>query len=108
MDINRNYEIANGPSADRLFDALKYAYDKDANVSIDFHVVEGLTSRNKEVAAYFKMDAKNWRIFGIAHEDGSGHNFNIRGFVEENSEHYRFAAYYNVKTRTGSITFKKG
>lgn len=107
MDISRNYEIANGPSTDRLFDALKYAYDKGANVSIDFDVVEGLTSRNKEVAAYLKMDAKNWHISSITHEDGSGHSFNIQGFVEENSEHYRFAAYYNAKSRTGSISFKK-
>ena len=112
MDISRNYQIMNGPSADRLFDALKYAYDKKgANVTIDFDVSEGLTSHNKEVAAYLKMDAKNWHISSITHEDGSGHSFNLAGYVAIKTsteyENYSFSAYYNANSRTGSISFKK-
>lgn len=112
MDISRNYEIANGPSTDRLFDALRYAYDKKgANVAIDFDVSEGLTSRDKEVAAYLKMDAKNWRVTSISYEDGSGNNFNIAGYVTVKNEigndcTVSYVAYYNTNSRTGHIKFK--
>lgn len=107
----RHYEIVNGPNKDTLFDACKYAYSKTAKIAIDFGVVVGYTMpRNHPGCAYVPMDMSDVAIRGIEHEDGSGESFNIHGICKatlissNDAKFYKFKAYYNSKTRTGTFT----
>ena len=101
MDTNVNkevrsqqqHEIISGPSRDKLFDALKYAYDKDAKFRIEFgfrspapHSVPTIT-----------------RLTSIEHEDGSGCSFNLEGYCTLNGVSRRFHAYYNTRRRGGYL-----
>lgn len=109
----RHYEIVNGPNKDTLFDACKYAYSKTTKFAIDFGVAAGYTMpRNHPGCAYVPMDMSDVAIHGIEHEDGSGESFNIHGMCKaalhrssDDAKFYKFKAYYNAKTRTGTITF---
>ncbi len=119
MNTNRvveshRYEIMNGPSKDRLFDACKYAYDDNARISLDFSVAIGYTMpRNDPGCAYIAMAIRNLRITGVQHEDGSGESFILYGYCSADPRafnprsvcyrSYKFEAYYNTKTRKGSI-----
>ncbi len=106
------YDIVAGPNKDTLFDACKYAYNKTTKFAIDFGVAVGYTMpRNHPGCAYVPMDMSDVAIHGIEHEDGSGESFNIHGMCKaalrgsSDTKFYKFKAYYNTKTRTGTITF---
>ena len=75
------YLIFGGPNRDTLFDACKYAYDKDAVTPIFFGVAEGYTAPLSDPGcAYAALEMSVTKINGISHEDGSGVSFNIRGY----------------------------
>lgn len=109
-----DFEIFNGPNKDMLFDACKYAYSKTVKFAIDFGVAVGYTMpRNHPGCAYIPMDMHDVMVRGIEHEDGSGESFNIHGVcravlcgTSDNAKLYKFKAYYNAKTRTGTIAFE--
>lgn len=107
------YPIEDGPCRELLFDALKYAYDKNVKVSIKFCITKQNNSSN--TPEFFKV--KNTRITGIDHEDGLGHSFIVKGYLEvcfgesicndivkEDYTHCRFVACYSTQTRRGRIT----
>lgn len=105
-------EIVNGPNKDTLFDACKYAYSK-TTIAIDFGVAAGYTMpRDHPGCAYVPMDMSDVVIRGIEHEDKSGEHFIIHGICKttlprssDSAKFYKFNAYYDSKTRTGTITF---
>ena len=110
------YEIVAGPNKDVLFDACKYAYNEHAHVVVVFVVAIGYTmARANPGCACIQMQLSDVKICGIEHEDGSGESFNLHGYCKANLDSfrgtnavrrpYRFEAYYNTKTRKGSITF---
>ena len=110
------YEIVAGPNKDVLFDACKYAYNKHAHVAVDFVVAIAYTMpRSNHGYACLQMQISDIKICGIEHEDGSGESFNLHGYCKANLDSfgttkavrkpYRFKAYYNARTRKGSITF---
>ena len=104
MDQKVVYVIKNGPSRDTLFDACKYAYDKVSNVPVDFEVHDSTTGTRIKIT--------EWKIVSVSHEDGSGHSFNISGYCKTNVRGYGimsvdFKAYYNARSREGSIRFHK-
>ena len=101
----RTYDIVGGPNKDALFDACKYAYAKDATVTVAFDVAFGYTMpKGHPSCAYMKMNVTDFVIAGIEHEDGSGDSFNIHGYCKCDAGD-RFRAYYNAKLREGSISF---
>ena len=106
------YDIIGGPNRDLLFDACKYAYDKSVSVLVEFSVVVGYTKPKDDPGrANIMMRMADVKVVGIQHEDGSGDSFNIVGYCRADVDilgkmyPYRFEAYYNVKTRSGSIGF---
>ena len=123
MNTKRNetesfFVIVGGPNRDMLFDACKYVHDKMVRIPIDFSVAIGYTMPKQHPgAAYVPMYISDIRIIDIAHEDGSGESFNLRGYCKadpdsifgnaETCTSYKFKAYYNTKNRSGSITFSK-
>ena len=114
----RYYDIVAGPSKDTLFDACKYAYNKNAKVTIDFSVAIGYTMpMDNPGCAYIRMAISDLRVVGIEHEDGSGESFNLHGYCRADLDSfgggyvtykpYRFKAYYDTKSRRGCISFEK-
>lgn len=116
------YQIENGPSRDRLVDAFKYAYDKDARVDIHFDVALGYTApRDDPKSVYIPAYMGHTRIVALEHESGSGHSYNLRGYClanlvrmdgfatdeSEGTQAYQFVAYYNTANRTGTIRFNE-
>lgn len=111
------YQIVNGPGRDTLFDACKYAYS-DVKLYANFTVALGYTMPpNDPSAAYIPMTLKEVKVIGIEHENGSGHSFNLYGYCKANlsvigmqektpCNTYKFMAYYNAKTRKGTIRFE--
>ena len=110
------YDIVGGPNRDVLFDACKYAYAENIDFSVSFTVATVYTMpKDDPRSAYMAMETKDFKICGIEHEDGSGENFNLRGYCQakldssdiSDNEYcsYKFNAYYNVKNRSGKITF---
>ena len=87
--------IEDGPDREMLIDAFKYAYDEEANSSINFILV-GNSS--------FK-DYDHIKISGLDHEKGDGHSFIIRGYIYlrqgSSSESRQFIACYDTRTRKG-------
>lgn len=117
MNTEKNYDVTNGPSREMLIDALKYAYAKDVNLHPEFSIIQYYvghpTDNSKRMAAY--MPAKNFRITGMEHEDGSGESWMLKGVCDADLDgvsdinpdliHYGFKMYYNSKRREGVITF---
>ena len=112
----RTYSIVDGPNRDLIVDAFKYAYDKDSTLPVDFSVAIGYTTKPGEPGcAYIKMAIKNIVIARIEHECGNGHSYNLFGYckadlrsfggVGKDYKDYSFTAYYNAKTRSGTISF---
>lgn len=111
------YDIMNGPSADRLFDACRYAYDDATKIPIDFGIAIGYSMpKDDPGCAIVGAHSCDLRIVGIEHEDGSGHSFNIRGYCAGFKKgpysdplyvNHKVMIYYNTKTRNGKITFSK-
>ncbi len=107
--MNRSFAIENGPSADRLFDAVKYAYEEHDRIKVGFSVAKTyLEYTENSPTAYLKLKMGDVKLIGICHESGNSHSYNLRGycFVCEDGENREvpFSAYYNTRTRKGSIT----
>lgn len=109
------YDIVAGPNRDALFDACKYASNKNVSFVVKFSIAVGYTApKDDSGCAYIPMDIKDIKILGIDHEDGSGHSFNLHGYCMADPEsfgrpnksykQYKFKAYYNAKKREGRIT----
>ena len=107
------YLIFGGPNRDTLFDACKYAYDKDAVIPIFFAVAESYTAPlNGPICDYTALEMDVTSICGISHEDGSGVKLIVDGYCIakfSNSLNGRttcsFRAFYNTKTHEGQISF---
>lgn len=108
----KTYDILNGPNRDLLFDACKYAYDKDVKVQVEFTIATGYTApKESGKAAYVPMDVADFRIHTIGHEDGSGKSLLLKGFCKANTipfgrgnyRAYVFDMYYDVRDRKGWI-----
>ena len=112
--MDRQYLIFSGPSRDTLFDACKYAYDKNAVIPIFFGVAEGYTAPLSDPGcAYAALEMSITKICGISHEDGSGVKLIVDGYCIakfSNSLNGRttcsFRAFYNTKTHEGQISFQ--
>ena len=94
-------EIVDGPSRDTLFDSMKYSYE--SGIPIEFKI-------NGEDSSPLRI--RDVEIHMIQHEDGTGYKFNLEGYLDVKiaDQGYiprRFKAFYNAKTRKGTITFKK-
>ena len=110
-----SFEIANGPSRDAIFDAIKYAYDDEAKIPLEFLLAHGYTMpQGSPGQAIVPVKTKAWRLTSVQHEDGSGVSFNIEGYCKANLRlstperaigylAYRFKAYYNCRSRNGMI-----
>ena len=107
------YIIEDGPCRELLFDALKYSYDKNVKMPVRFYIAK--QNNDSGSPEYYK--AKNTRINGIDHEDGFGHSFIVRGYLEicfgesicndiikDDYTHCQFVACYSTQTRRGRIT----
>ena len=116
MSTGRRYDIVGGPSKDTIFDACKYAYSKTAKVEVNFSVAISYTApKGDPECAYIPMSITDVRIVSIEHESGSGEHFNLGGYCKADLNNYggvyatyktyRFEAFYNSKTRTGTIGF---
>ena len=115
---SRCFDIVAGPNKDTLFDACKYAYSKTSKVLVNFTVAIGYTTpKSNPGCAYVAMAITDIKVIGIEHEDGSGESFILRGYCKANLSSfgglnvtykpYTFKAYYNAKSRKGSITFEE-
>ncbi len=113
--INRMFDIVSGPNKDALFDSCKYFCNRNAAIPIEFGVAIGYTMpKGHPGCAYIPMHIKEIQICGITHENGSGESFNLQGYCladlgsigdKVNYTSYEFKAYYNSKTRKGTISF---
>ena len=112
----KSFEITNGPSRSDLFASCERCCDKNSNINIEFEIVLGYTMpKDHPGCANILLQATDFKIAGIEHEDGSGNSFNIHGYCKANLEPYigadlmphQFMAYFNTKTRKGHITFFK-
>lgn len=111
----RIFDIVNGPSISLLFDACKYAYDRVITIPVNFTVVLAyIAPKDNPSRAYIAMPISDIVIAGIEHEDGSGSSFNLYGYCKANLDTidmkmartpYKFEAYYNVRSRKGTIIF---
>lgn len=111
MDTIIKLAIIDGPNADRLIDAFKYAYDDASNISIVF--------KAKKSAELFVWTAFVSKIVGVTHKDGTGHSFEITGYCKVPRRYLegkpianvqdkellvmRFEAFYDAKNRCGSL-----
>ena len=111
------YVIFNGPSKSVLFDSCLYAYSKNAKVHVNFAVSQGCSNDgNNATKMHLPMQITDIVITGIQHEDGSGESFNLEGYCKVDIDYHirndgvcrykyrRFTAYYNAKSRKGTIT----
>ena len=91
-------QIKSGPSREALFDALKYAFDKENPHAEEFSGFYGLEGDPIRAA---QMRVK-MQIQSIQHEDGSGFSFILKGYtVGINRRPGMIEFYYNARTRTG-------
>lgn len=112
--IIRNIE--NGPSADRIFMACKYAYDDNARVEVKFEIAEDYFGDSGGARAHLRGVLEDVRITSIKHEDRSGHSFNLTGYCKTDFDKngngssklvaHSFTAFYNAKIRKGTMVFK--
>lgn len=120
MNTNQKVEsvthgIVNGPSADRLFNHCRYAYDAKVKIPIHFGIIVGYSlPENNPGCAALGAHSCDLLLTSIEHEDGSGNSFNIGGYCKgfrvgpcDEPEYvgYMVKIYYNSKTRKGQITF---
>lgn len=118
----RFFEILGGPNKETLFDACKYAYDQNSSVVVEFKVAKGYTSNPKRSSTkrhrssnclYIPLQLEDIVVASIEHEDGTGDKFNLKGYCKVELDktfglpggNCQFSAYYNAKTRTGTISF---
>ncbi len=103
-------KIADGPSRDLIFDAMKYNYE--TRIPLEFKVVrEESASEDNLFKKMETIGIRDVEIHSIQHKDGTGFKFNLEGCldvkVEEGYVPRTFKALYNAKTRKGTISFKK-
>ena len=78
-EVKRYYEIFDGPSRDRIFDACKYAYDED-HIRLDFKVAICYNSSiNDPFRVALPMYVTDVRITKVEHKDSSGLKLNLAG-----------------------------
>ena len=103
--MSKDFRITNGPSKADLFAGVEYAYDKQ-----NPHVVRFELNHDATIVV---------RLVAIENEDGSGHNFNLKGYVrkiiagtnwpdgyippEYPAEDSRVDMFYDSAARTGTI-----
>lgn len=87
-------EIHDGPSADRIFDAVRYAHDTSVTIPTWFKVsTRGPRTMRLEVTP---------KILGVEHESGSGYSLAIRGIWQLGELRGQpFIGSYNAVCRTG-------
>ena len=109
------FSIFRGPTREKLFAAMEYQYDEDAQVDIEFLFGTSYPVSFNETQNYASsiIKTRNTRIFSISHMDNSGYKFNVTGIMEArilpifSFVLYSFNIIYNTKERTGSIRLKK-
>ncbi len=113
---NRDYyEIVAGPNKDLIFDSCKYAYD-DVNLYANFVVAVAYTvPKGAAGRAYIPMAFSEGIVTEIDHEDGTGEKLKLKGYCRVDTKAIAekdvvlrargFEAYYNTRTRKGTITF---
>ena len=113
MSINEmvTFGIVDGPSRDAIFDAMKYNYE--TRLPLDFKIIKGSTiPEDGQPESNDAINTRDVEIHTIQHEDGSGFNFNLEGYIDIKIEGQgyiprRFKAFYNAKSRKGSISLKR-
>ena len=107
----KSFDIVKGPDKDELFEMLKHAYDEPLlsdKFEIGLYYLEG-----KSISCYY-IETTDMQISSLEHADGSGHAFNLTGFIKADTrieyrkstphyQNYEFKAYYNAKTKRGYI-----
>ena len=110
----KKYDVIDGPNRDTLFDACKYSYDKNMRIQVGFTIAAAYTTSKKSgKAAYIPMDATDFRICSIGHEDGSGKSLIIQGYCKADVRPfgtgvyrtYKFDMYYHTGDRRGFVEF---
>ena len=103
MTTTKQYiTIEAGPSREELFDALKYACDKERNFGVTF---TGFSVRQTGGAHKIHSRGKfSAVIVGLTHKDGSGQSFIIDAYVSvKGLENKVVKINYHARTRTGHI-----
>lgn len=114
MGTQRKFRITNGPNRSMLFDACRFAYDRQVVIPIQFVVTHFTRATDdtskKNLVVKLVTDVK---IIGIEHESGDGQTFNIHGHckvdirpLEDEDRHYAFKARYNAQSREGYIALE--
>ena len=108
----KTYEIVDGPSRDRIYDAIKYVYEME--IPTKFVIVEGYSAPPEDPnAVVFALKTRDVIIHQIQHNSGTGFDFKLEGSLDampssDTSWHpYTFQAYYNAKSRKGNIRLFK-
>ena len=115
--VTNCFSIFSGPSKSVLFDSCLYAYSKDVKVHVNFGISQGcLNDGNDATKMHLMLQITDIVITGIQHEDASGESFNLEGYCKVDIDYHirndgvcryqyrRFTAYYNSKSRKGTIT----
>ncbi len=105
-----NATIVNGPSKMDLLTAFAYAFNKEHDFSVTFHIVD--ENENLKERLWYKIAGKNGaplkaRVIGISYEDGSGDKFLIEGYLDyycnkKTNYDVHFTAYYSSSNRKGA------
>ena len=107
--MHKTIAIEDGPSVDRLFDAIKYAYEENSKIKVGFSVAKSyLECTDNSSATSIKLKMGDVKLVGICHESGDSHSYILRGYCsiceDGKSREVPFKAYYNARTRKGHVT----
>ncbi len=114
----RVYRIKDGPYLSELLEGFKLAHDEELRPRIEFQVETGKFQANKCYAQGEELLlVKDFQILELKYSDFSYDYVKVigrcladlSGACEEKAGYlkYKFEANYDVKRRTGSISFKK-
>ena len=103
MTTTKQYlTIEAGPSREELFDALKYACDKEREFKVIFTALQ--VRKTGDVHQNSRRGKFTAQIIGLMHEDGSGQSFIIDAYVSvKGLENKVVKFYYHARTRTGHL-----
>lgn len=93
------FYISDGPSADRVMDALKYAFVKGSMLTVTFDGALTSQSRSNLRGAFTAQ------ITGVRYESGEESMLVIEGNNLTTGGSFR--GFYNAKTRKGTLDMKK-